>query len=67
MDLHRTPEKEGADADRPATTEEGEVSFETQTVTVNVKDVMPTPEQTTVLETASLVPAKPAATTEEEK
>ena len=28
---------------------------------VNVKDVMPTPEQTTVLETASLVPAPAAA------
>lgn len=63
-----TPEKEGAYClTVRATTEEGEVSFETQTVMVNVKDVMPTPEQTTVLETASLVPAKPAATAEEEK
>ena len=57
-----TPEKEGAYClTVRATTEDGEVSFETQTVMVNVKDVMPTPEQTTVLETASLVPAPAAA------
>lgn len=63
-----TPEKEGAYClTVRATTADGLTSYETQTVMINAKDVMPTPEQTTVLETASLVPAPTADATAEEE
>ncbi|MEG0015392.1 MAG: molybdopterin-dependent oxidoreductase [Gordonibacter sp.] len=41
-----------------ATTESGMTSFETQTVMFNAKDKMPNAEETTVLQTAGLVPVK---------
>lgn len=40
-------------------------SFETQTVMFNAKDKMPNPEDTTVLESASLIPPKVAAASDE--
>lgn len=48
-----------------ATTESGMTSFETQTVMFNAKDKMPNPEDTTVLESASLIPPKVAAASDE--
>ncbi|MEG1830846.1 MAG: molybdopterin-dependent oxidoreductase [Raoultibacter sp.] len=55
------PEKEGAYClSVRATTESGAVSYENQTVMVNAKDKMPTPEETTVLEGGSLIPPKNA-------
>lgn len=63
-----TPQKEGAYClTVRATTENGHTSFETQTVMFNAKDKMPSPEETTVLQTAGLVPAKAEATTDENK
>ena len=38
-----------------ATTTEGLTSYETQTVMFNAKDVMPKPEDTTIIKSASLV------------
>ena len=65
-----TPELEGAYClTVRATTESGAESFETQTVMINAKDKMPTPEETTVLTSGSLIPPKVdlAATNEEDK
>ncbi len=50
-----------------ATTESGMTSFETQTVLFNAKDKMPSPEETTVLQSAGLVPPKAEAKSEETK
>lgn len=54
-----TPELEGAYClTVRATTESGDVSFETQTVMINAKDKLPAPEETTVLTSGSLIPPK---------
>ena len=50
-----------------ATTESGMVSFETQTVMFNAKDKLPSPEETTVLQSASLIPPKVEAAATESK
>ena len=51
-----TPAKEGAYCMTVrATTTEGLTSYETQTVMFNAKDVMPKPEDTTIIKSASLV------------
>lgn len=44
-----------------ATTAEGSESKQTHTVLVNAKDVLPSKEDTVVLETTSLVPPRAAA------
>ena len=63
-----TPELEGAYClTIRATTESGQQSYETQTVMFNAKDKLPSPEETTVLETASLVPPKVEAAKSEEQ
>ncbi|WP_417143407.1 molybdopterin-dependent oxidoreductase [Raoultibacter massiliensis] len=65
-----TPELEGAYClTVRATTESGAESFETQTVMINAKDKLPTPEETTVLTSGSLIPPKVSveATNEEDK
>ena len=61
-----TPELEGAYClTVRATTESGQQSFETQTVMFNAKDKLPSPEETTVLESAALVPPKAEAPSDE--
>lgn len=61
-----TPQIEGAYClTVRAATESGQTSFETQTVLFNAKDKMPSPEETTVLTSTSLVAPKAEAATDE--